>query len=749
MGSSTSGRFGFAGANRIWIELTWSENISGTSNSVNIEMKVHTLYRISGRWRCVLKVNGVSEKDSTVGMYWGGSSYGGSKTVQSVNKVFNYSGNKRISIEGQIVNMDYYDVGLGPSSSQTKTLSHYVEVDLATTNTPPPTPNIFCTNSSTNGKYLAEDAVNIELGHVSDPQGDTVTYAAYAEYMPPGGNSWQNAGDANKCILYSSSSRSVAMDVKKYARGTRFRVWGRAIDNHGASSSNTGYIDNIYRNKTPNTVKEFIPNGGIFNDNFTTRWDNPGDPDGNVPNFKLWISKNDGDWSLIQDSTGVTSYSRSLEDDPEGTSYKLRICTTDGLTESAYLYSDYFKKNTKPTTPNYIFPNSGYALGVTTLSWNASTDPDQRGIDYYNVRINGVKVGTTNTTSFDWIVPNEDNYNTAYLISVQAVDKDGKASEWGYATGQFYKASPPAPPSWIKPAENYHEDYINLEWENISSNGVVVTYSLDYRIDQGSWITINNELKVNKYKHDIRNIARGARIDYRVSCKNSFDQTSGYFYREKYYRNRIPIAPKIIMPLTNSSVYDTSPRIAFEIAAEPDNQEQILYVKCNDITYNSKNHKDMFSRKEGAFINKTNIVFMAKGLKAGTNKIVAYVNDGLINSPETTITLNVLNCDLIAKKDEYIYADMFNTAREQINCVRRAYGLNDYNFVNKILVGGVVKFDYIQEMRDAILAPRIKLNDFDSSNSNLDISTNWLSVNGTNYIFKDYMQQIIDMIKHL
>lgn len=747
MGLATSGRFGLPGNNKIWISLGWTEKLSGTTNKVNITMTVHTLYRIEGTWTCRLKVNGVTEAQQSVGMYWGSYSSGGSKTVFEISKSFTYSGSKAISIEGAILNMDYYDIILGPSSTTTKTLTFSTSVNLATTNTPPPMPNISCSNKVVGGKYLGESTMDVSLSKVSDPQGDPVTYAIYAEYMPPGGTTWLNAGDANKCILCSSNN-SVSKNITGYARGTRFRVWGKAVDSHGASSGTTGYISNIYRNKTPNKVPAILPSSGIFNNDFTISWHNPGDSDGNIPTFNLWLSKNGGAYSQVLTSSSSTSYTQRISGDPEGTTYVYRIASTDGLTESAYTYSATYRKNTKPTTPTMIFPNSGFYLGNVSLSWNASTDPDGKGIKHYNVYINNNKIGNTANNYFTWRIPDGDVPETAYTVSIEAVDNDGKSSDKGYASGKFYKAKPPTPPSWINPTEIYHEDYIDLTWENVSSNGAGVTYNLDYKIDNGSWIRLSSSLKQPIYKHDIRSISRGSRINYRIICANSFGQTSEYKESISYYRNRIPNTPTITYPLNNSVIYDINPRIAINILKEPDGQKQVIYVEHNSKTYNSIDHKSMFSKQDGSFSGTTKIIFTAPDLNYGENAITIYTNDGLINSSKYTSKFNVNKSGLIAKKDDIILADLFIKTRELINIVRGSYDLTPYKFEQNIIAGGAIKFEHINEMRIAILEPRILLNNYDGT-SNGDILTSWMEPGTSDYIYKDYLQQIIDIIEHV
>ena len=156
----------------------------------------------------------------------------------------------------------------------------------------------------------------------------------------------------------------------------------------------------------------------------------------------------------------------------------------------------------------------------------------------------------------------------------------------------------------------------------------------------------------------------------------------------------------------------------------------------------------MFSRK-GAFAGTANVIFKASGLKVGENTIIAYTNDGLINSPETVIKLNIKESTLQAKQGDLISAKLFNSVREQINHTRVAYGFNNYAFNGTIVSGGAVKFDYITELRAAVVEARNYLNNFDASNSNLDVTTNWHAVVGDNYIFSEYIQQIIDIINNV
>ena len=350
MASITSSAFGLTGGNKLWIVLSWKESISGTQNTVDFTMTVKTKYRINGRWPCRLKIDGQDFGAPRTTIAHGP---GCSTTVRKVTKTFNYSGSKSISVFAAIENMDYYDVSLGPSSSAMHYPNLSSTISLSTNNRPPNTPSISCSNSYVNGKYLAEGTLDVALSPVSDPDGNPVSYKIYGQYQKPG-QSWVSMG----CI---STNRTVNYSITGYPRGTRFKVWGNAVDNHGATSNSSTTIDNIYRNQAPNVVPSISTGQSYFNgDSFNISWSNPGDPDGTTPCFNLYLSKNGGEYSKILTYDSRTNYTQNIASDPEGTRYQFRICTSDNLTTSAFTYSPYYYKNARPTVPKYIFPSGEY-----------------------------------------------------------------------------------------------------------------------------------------------------------------------------------------------------------------------------------------------------------------------------------------------------------------------------------------------------------------------------------------------------
>jgi hypothetical protein len=748
MGQVQSGFYPLRNPNAVRLIVSWTEQLSGNKNTVNFSMTVYSKYRISGTWKCSFIADGTDFGAPRVRISHGGKTTPGSTVVRSnMVKTFTYSGSKSISITAALPDMDYYDVDEGSGSSQIYRPSFTTTINLKNNNSAPPTPSISCNNSKVGSNYLAEGTLDITLSSVKDPDGDTVRYVIYGERKEPGKTYWEKIGDGNSCLLWSTTARSVSHKITQYPRGTQFRVWGHAEDGK-TKSGTTSTISNIWRNKIPNPVNEILPKEGYFNsDSFTINWDKPSDPDGNIPTINLWLSKDGADYVKVLSNSSATSYTQNIANDAEGTQYKFKIYSYDGLVESAVTTSSTYVKNTKPTKPTQIFPNEGFALGSTLISWNKSTDPEGRGIDHYIVYINDIKVGTSKTTSYTWIMPDSDPSEKEYTVSIEAVDVDGKSSDRGYATGSFKKAKPPAAPAWIKPQDTYFENNIPLTWENISSNGVSVTYELSYRINGGQWIVLTNTLRSPQYTHSITEITRGNSIEYRIKCSNTFGQSSPYAYSKVYYRNRIPLAPTISYPLKNSKVHDSTPRIAFTIHKELDSQKQTIYVKCGGKVYNSITHASMFSKKAGSYSTEEKVVFTCDELSNGSQTIVIYVNDGLINSPESSRTFAVENSTLNALKSDRITAELFNTMRTQINTIRKAYGLSEYVYDTKITIGALIRFKYIEEMRSAILDVRNVINDYDSSNPD-KLNTTWENSGKDKLINASIVQQIIDIIKN-
>lgn len=740
---ATSGMFRLVGNNKLYLKLKWAEEIFGNTNRIHVKFIARS-YSISGNWNCRLRINGVDKGAPRVGIYHGTNSSMGETVVRSEYQDIT-NGATRITIYGAIEGMDYYDVDMGSGSTHYYNPSFSHTISISVPNSPPPTPSLKCLNRDEGSKYLAEDKLELECSQVTDPNGNTVTYAIYGRAIGPNG-SQLSFGDSSGCVHWSTNRRA-SIGITQYPRGTRFYLRARAFDTYNAGSENSTEINNIWRNNKPNKVSGFSPSTGYFNtDSFTINWSNPGDADKSTVSYELHVSKNGGAYSIVTlSSKYATSYTQNISQDAEGTYYRFKIWSYDELTWSDPYESSYYYKNKKPTAPTNIFPNSGFYLGDVSLTWNRSTDPEGRGIKDYEVFINNESIGRVNETNGVFQIPTSDPEGTAYTVSVQATDYDNKVGDRGYASGSFYKASSPKAPSWIETNGVYHENSINLSWESISSNGYGTRYELECSENGGQYNIIYSGT-VASYVHNISNIARGTSFVYRVKAINSFEQQSEYKVNSTCYRNRLPQTPRIAFPTQDSTIYNVNPRICFEVFNELDGQNQKIFVDCNGTVFNNVDNPSMFSNSTYNDSGKK-IVFYSN-LKVGANTIKVYTNDGTVNSEVAKRTFNIKTNNILCE-GEFITPTIFNEILSKANDVRLAFGLSKYLFTeipqSKL---SYIKPIYVRDLRNAISACNDTINNYDVSNPNKNKIT-WMQYSATGMIYANIFKEIIDVINSI
>lgn len=209
-------------------------------------------------------------------------------------------------------------------------------------NQAPTTPTISCSNTDIwNGNFIVEDQIFISLSQVTDPEGISVSYKIYGQYLSPGSSTWTPIGDDNVV----SNTQSVSFNINNYTRGTRFKFWGAAFDNFGASSNLSSEISNIYRNRKPNAIASISPFSGVITgDEINLEWSNPGDPDGQLLTYDVYVSKNDGAYTIIN-NIDTTRYSYNITNDPPYTKYRFKVIPSDSMTTGDETFSPVYRKD--------------------------------------------------------------------------------------------------------------------------------------------------------------------------------------------------------------------------------------------------------------------------------------------------------------------------------------------------------------------------------------------------------------------
>ena len=263
-------------------------------------------------------------------------------------------------------------------------------------NKAPNTPTMSCSNTSINGRYIAEDSITVSLSAVTDPEGDLVFYKLYGQYNDGGG--WKSLGDSNSLII---EQRSTTITISSYARGTQFKFWGFARDTFGAISAQSNTLENIYRNRV-GTVSGIAPASKTITDNtIPLTWNATVDPDGQSVTYNIFVKKNNGSYSKIA-SQSQNSYSYNITNDPKGTLYKFKISANDGMADTAEVESPSYKKDFKPVlilpintctlyqnNPRIVFSRISSSDVYTCVSYNSNN---------YNSKNNGAMFTTSNTT---------------------------------------------------------------------------------------------------------------------------------------------------------------------------------------------------------------------------------------------------------------------------------------------------------------------------------------------------------------
>lgn len=519
-------------------------------------------------------------------------------------------------------------------------------------NSAPPKPTIKCLNYAASGKYLLETTLDAELSQVSDPDGNTVRYIIYVQYKTDSGV-WQSAGDVNNCILYSTTDRKVTIDITKYARGTQFRIWGKAEDTFGATNGDTEYIENIYRNQAPTKPNITCNNEDIFNNNI-----------------------------IVENNIRV---SLSNASDPEGLSVSYKI------------YGQYLK----PGTSSWV------AMGSNNLvSSNQSA----------NIDISNYERGTR------------------FKFWGAAFDNFGASSQLSSEINNIYRNRKPNTISTISPiSKTIQGNTLSINWADPGDpDGQTVVYNV-YVSKNDAPYELLNEVVTLKYDYNIANDPPYTKYRFKVVPYDKMvngDETLSPEYRKDF-------PPSIILPINNSKVYQSNPRI---VSSKLNNSNIYLCVNSGGQTYDSKSNPNLFAQNIKELTDRIYMCFTAKGISTSGVNVTIYCSDGTFSSSSVTIRLTKKELSISGTKDSIVRYDR-NYLLTAISDLNSAYAISGSSLSNTTR-DQIIQTSNLSDLRNSIANIRNKINEYDSNK----ISTVW----NKNAIIKiKDIQQIIDAIKNI
>lgn len=519
-------------------------------------------------------------------------------------------------------------------------------------NSPPPIPTIKCLNYAAPGKYLLESTLDVELTQVTDPDGDTVRYVAYAQYKNSSG-AWVSAGDSNNCILYSTTDRKVSIDITKYSRGTQFRIWGKSEDTSGATNGNTGYIENIYRNQVPGTPSVSCTNTEMWNGNY--------------------IGENNINIAL------------STVSDPEGLSVSYKI------------YGQYLAPGSSTWT----------AIGTGNL------------------------VSSTQTTSVD--ISNYER-GTRFKFWGAAFDNFGASSSLSSEISNIYRNRKPNTIASILPAsKTIQGDTLSINWVNPGDpDGQTLTYNV-YVSKNDSSYELLNEVDVVNFNYNISNDPPYTKYRFKVVPYDKM--TTGDETLSPIYRKDFP--PSFILPINNSIVYQSNPRI---IASKLNNSNVYLSVESGAKFYNSRDNSELFAQNIKTVSNGISMCFPANNVSTYGTDVTIWCSDGTFSSSSVSIRLTLKELSTSDTKDSIVKYNR-NYLITAISDLKSAYSISGNTITNNTK-DQIIKSSNLTDLRNGITDIRTKINEYDSNK----ISTTW---NNNTIIKIEDIQQIIDAIKNI
>lgn len=205
----------------------------------------------------------------------------------------------------------------------------------------------------------------------------------------------------------------------------------------------------------------------------------------------------------------------------------------------------------------------------------------------------------------------------------------------------------------------------------------LLTYDVELEIDSGNGK--RNEVIATKTQSTSTNIPlkegdEGSSYVLRVRSHDGRIYSKDWGYSNKSVQSFKAMQPRIVFPMDDSIIYNTTPRVV--IRTEAKGSSDILVVKFNGRTYKSNSDSDCFSSE---YIPKGVNHMIFKPKDSGTGKITMTTHSenegGSSVEHSSSVIINSLDLRL---DNEYVGATDFMNLEKHISNVSNAYGLDEY-----------------------------------------------------------------------
>lgn len=533
-----------------------------------------------------------------------------------------------------------------------------------------------------------------------------------------------------------TSGNRYTYDLSGY-RGQTVKIKGQVRDTYGLIGEN--YL-NVYINSQPywGNTGIWFSNGvsnNIYKGNVTLNWNSAYDPqpehnrnlryrvyvqkeNDNGPAGDVWdnaIAESLTGTSFTIDARNMVTLSGKRITVNRGEKIYFSVWAHDGLEWSSNrAVSSWIYREKPPTKPVLISPNSGHFENGITVSWSGSSGVNGTTVVKYKAYLcdknyNQIRSYETTSTSFVCNDLTAIARGDKFFFRVVAIDNLGTESE-PLESSWLIRNSYPTTPTNFNPSPNqqWFKNNIPLAWGiSRDPDNDAVKYDVFYNVNGGGYTPLTLGISETYCNHNISQYAPGTKFNYYIEAFDTFGIRSWKAYTSTQPQVNIPpVAPTILLPQMNRTIYCKTPRITFRINNNQTGKKVKVIMNINGKEYNSVDNVNLFNKQwygaeEGMFIipNERPLNY------SKNNHVEMKVFDGLdYSSPvATNIPVEVLTVDKILEdEDRIIKADELNKIRQMINKNRFAYNLSEISWFEGVAPSNKILFKYFDQSNTKI-----------------------------------------------
>lgn len=379
---------------------------------------------------------------------------------------------------------------------------------------------------------------------------------------------------------------------------------------------------------------------------------------------------------------------------------------------------------------------------------------------------NGVAVNGTGVTGSKWAAKASHEVNLDFYeifgekyegkdvyFQLSMINESGVESDYYQSKGerQHFNAKPTIPTVNLTKVNN---NTLNGSWSatdpdprdysttNLPASLLSYDVQLEITSPNGSKRTevIGTKTQITSTTITLKESDEGSSYVLKVRSHDGRIYSKDWGYSNKSSQGYKAVQPKIIYPIDDSIIYNTTPRIV--IRTESKTTNDILCVTFNGKTYKSNVDTSCFS---SAYIPKgvSFMIFKPSNGSIGKHTITAFASNDSGSTSTTTnnLIINSLNLSL---SGGYVQTDDFLNLEKHISNVSNAYGLGEYysdgtyGFIcaedANVHMEHVYNIDYSIKRLNPALAPNIQTT---------------VKIPGVSYISKDDYNNIVKDLKNM